>query len=275
VSTLSFNDVYVSVLSSGSKGNCAYVGDGQSGVLIDCGLSTKQILKRMADVGLGDAPIDAVLVTHEHSDHAGSARILCNKLEKLRGTPVPFHMTPGTAVALKPQMMPSALATIEAGRAFKVGNLVVDPFRIPHDTADPVAFRIGIGDCWVGVVTDLGRSTTLVSQKLSSLSVAVVEFNHDLEMLLDGPYAWPVKQRVHSSHGHLSNEQAGELVGQSAGGRLEHLVLAHLSEENNQVDKALRQSALGLHRAGIEAQVKVHVALQDQPLGPIGVGART
>ena len=251
------------------------MGDGRSGVLIDCGPSTKQILNRMDAMGLGDAPIDAVLVTHEHSDHAGSARILCNKLEKLRGSPVPFHMTPGTAAALKPQMMPSALATIDAGRAFKVGDMVVDPFRIPHDTADPVAFRIGIGDRWVGVVTDLGRPTTLVSQKLSSLSVAVLEFNHDIEMLLDGPYAWPVKQRIRSSHGHLSNAQAGELLGESAGAQLEHVVLAHLSEENNHVDKALRHSAMALHRAGVEDQVKVHVALQDEPLDTICVGART
>ena len=274
MSTLSFHDVHVAVLSSGSKGNCTYVGDGRTGVLIDCGPSTKQILKRMADVGLGDAPIDAVLVTHEHSDHAGSARILCDKLEKLHGTPVPFHMTPGTAIALKPQMMPSALAPIDAGRAFKVGDLVVDPFRIPHDTADPVAFRVGVGDCWVGVVTDLGRPTTLVSQKLSSLSVAVLEFNHDVEMLLDGPYAWPVKQRIRSSHGHLSNEQAAELLCQSGSGRLEHLVLAHLSEENNQPDIALRESAMALHRAGVEDRVKVHVALQAQALDPISVGAR-
>ena len=198
------------------QGNCTYVGDGTSGVLIDCGPSTKQILKRMDAIGLGDAPIDAVLVTHEHADHAGSCRVLW-RLEKERGKPVPFHMTPGTAAALKDAMVPAHLSTIDAGRAFRVGHLVVDPFRIPHDTSDPVAFRVGVGERWVGVITDLGKPTTLVSQKLASLSVAVLEFNHDVEMLLDGPYAWPVKQRIRSSHGHLSNAQAGQLLEESIG----------------------------------------------------------
>ena len=249
------------------------MGDGNSGVLIDCGPSTKQILKRMDDVGLGDAPIDAVLVTHEHSDHAGSCRILAKKLEKLYGRPVPFHMTPGTASALKPQMMPHTLDPIDAGRPFRVGQMVIDPFRIPHDTEDPVAFRVGIGERWFGVVTDLGRPTTLVSQKLASLSVAVLEFNHDLEMLLDGPYAWSVKQRVKSSHGHLSNDQAGQLLANSVGPSLEHVVLAHLSAENNHPDKALREAARALHEAGASSRVKVQVAHQDKPLEPITVGA--
>ncbi len=228
----------------------------------------------MDEVGLGDAPIDAVLVTHEHSDHAGSCRVLCKKLEKDRGDAVPFYMTPGTAAALKEPMVPHHLQPIEAGRAFRVGHLVVDPFRIPHDTVDPVAFRIGVGERWVGVVTDLGRPTTLVSQKLASLSIAVLEFNHDLEMLLDGPYAWPVKQRIRSSHGHLSNAQASELLSESVGPDLEHVILAHLSDENNAPERAMRAAAIALHRAGASQSVALHLATQDQPLDPIGVGIR-
>lgn len=274
MTTLFSRDVQVAVLSSGSKGNCTYVGDGTSGVLIDCGPSTKQILARLDAVGLSDAPIDAVLVTHEHSDHAGACRILCNRLEKDRGKPVPFHMTPGTACALKPQMTPAHLTLIEAGREYRVGHLVVDPFRIPHDTADPVAFRIGVGERWVGVITDLGRPTTLVSQKLASLSVAVLEFNHDVEMLLDGPYAWPIKQRIRSSHGHLSNEQAGTLLAESVGPDLEHVILAHLSEENNSPEKALQSAAQAIHSAQATDRVTLHLALQDKPLAPIGVGLR-
>jgi phosphoribosyl 1,2-cyclic phosphodiesterase len=272
VASLLSRDVTVAVLSSGSRGNCTYVGDGHAGVLIDCGLSTRQILRRMEDVGLGDAPIDAVLVTHEHSDHAGACRVLCNRLEKRQGKPVPFHMTAGTRAALKDKVVPAHVSPIVAGRAFRVGHLQVDPFRIPHDTADPVAFRVGVGECWVGVITDLGRSTTLVSDKLRSLSVAVLEFNHDLEMLLDGPYAWPIKQRIRSSHGHLSNDQAGELLADAVGETLQHLVLAHLSEENNAPDKALRRAAVALHAGGASKRVKVHIAQQDVPLQPITVG---
>lgn len=274
MTTLFSRDVQVAVLSSGSKGNCTYVGDGTSGVLIDCGPSTKQILKRMEAVGLGDAPIDAVLVTHEHADHAGSCRVLCKRLEKERGKAIPFHMTPGTAAALKDAMVPAHLSTIDAGRAFRVGHMVVDPFRIPHDTSDPVAFRVGVGERWVGVITDLGKPTTLVSQKLASLSVAVLEFNHDVEMLLDGPYAWPVKQRIRSSHGHLSNTQAGQLLEESIGPDLEHLVLAHLSGENNAPERAMTAAAQALHRAGASKKVAVYLAAQDQPLDPIGIGIR-
>ena len=248
------------------------MGDGRGGVLIDCGLSTKQILLRMKEVGLEGAPIDAVLVTHEHSDHAGSCRILCNRLEKIQKRPIPFYMTAGTAAALKPQMVPTHLHHIQAGKAFRIGHLVVDPFRVPHDTPDPVAFRVGIGERWFGVITDLGRPTTLVSQKLQSLSVAVLEFNHDIEMLLDGPYTWSVKQRIRSSHGHLSNEQAGTLLAESVGDHLEHVVLAHLSAENNAPEKALMQASMALSKAGAANRVRVHMAQQDQPLQPISIG---
>jgi len=171
-------------------------------------------------------------------------------------------------------MTPAHLTLIEAGREYRVGHLVVDPFRIPHDTADPVAFRIGVGERWVGVITDLGRPTTLVSQKLASLSVAVLEFNHDVEMLLDGPYAWPIKQRIRSSHGHLSNEQAGTLLAESVGPDLEHVILAHLSEENNSPEKALQSAAQAIHSAQATDRVTLHLALQDKPLAPIGVGLR-
>ena len=196
------------------------------------------------------------------------------RLEKERGKAIPFHMTPGTAAALKDAMVPAHLSTIDAGRAFRVGHMVVDPFRIPHDTSDPVAFRVGVGERWVGVITDLGKPTTLVSQKLASLSVAVLEFNHDVEMLLDGPYAWPVKQRIRSSHGHLSNTQAGQLLEESIGPDLEHLVLAHLSGQNNAPERAMTAAAQALHRAGASKKVAVYLAAQDQPLDPIGIGIR-
>lgn len=226
-------------------------------------------------MGLEGAPINAVLVTHEHSDHAGACRILCNRLEKLRGEPVPFYMTAGTRAALKESMVPAHYTPCVAGETFRVGHLVVDPFRVPHDVQDPVAYRVGLGERWVGVVTDLGRPTSLVSEKLRTLSIAVLEFNHDLEMLLDGPYAWPVKQRIRSSHGHLSNDQAGELLAESVGDALEHLVLAHLSEENNHPDKALKRAAQALHAAGADERVMVHIAQQDAalPLLTVGVDA--
>lgn len=268
-------DISVAVLSSGSAGNCTYIGDGHGGVLIDCGVSTRQILRRLESVGLKDAPIDAVLLTHEHSDHIGAARVLCNELRKRRGTAVPFFTTRGTYAGIPPASIPDAVEFIEAGQAFRVRHMELEPFSVPHDAGDPVAWRVRIGGTAVGVVTDLGRSTSLVETLMRSLTVAVLEFNHDLDMLLSGSYPWPTKQRIRSSHGHLSNDQARELLTRSVGEGLKHVVLAHLSKENNTPQKALSQATAALVDAGAREQVAVHVARQDEALAPVRVRAQT
>ncbi|MDP6932682.1 MAG: MBL fold metallo-hydrolase, partial [Myxococcota bacterium] len=192
-------DVQVVVLASGSRGNCTYIGDAFCGVLVDCGVSALQVLKRMGQVGLQDAPIDAVLVTHEHSDHVAGAAVLSRRLLKERGSRVPFFMTEGTHRHLNPKVVPDGVEFVEPGQGFEVGHFSVDPFSVPHDTECPVAYRVGIEGQWFGVVTDLGHSTRLVAEKLRTLTTAVLEFNHDTELLLDGPYSWPLKQRIRSA----------------------------------------------------------------------------
>jgi len=262
-------ELVVAVLSSGSKGNCTYVGDGHAGVLIDCGPSTKRIFSLMESVGLGDAPVNGVLVTHEHSDHIGAARILSNKLKKQRGKTVPFYMTEGTRAGASEKCIPEDVRVVQAGHAFDVGPLHVDPFSVPHDVRDPVAYRVETEHSAAAVVTDLGRPTELVARKLLDLDVLVLEHNHDVNMLLEGPYPWALKQRIRSNHGHLSNEQAGALLEKGGGARLKHLVLAHLSEENNSPELAVRSArkALGDSRA------KIQVARQLQALAPMRVAA--
>jgi len=259
------------VLASGSAGNCTYIGDGHAGVLVDCGPSTKQILKRMEASGLGDAPIDAVLITHEHGDHVGAAGVLSRRLKKITGRHIPFFMTAGTRGNLKPQVTPERVELIEAGQTFKVGHLEVEAFRVPHDTPDPVAYRVCASGTWAGVITDLGRPTQLVAEKLRSMDMAVLEFNHDVDMLLDGPYPWPLKQRIRSSHGHLSNVQAATLLDEGLGAGLEHLVLAHLSEENNAPKRALAAAMGVLHEKQVLGKVQVQVGLQKDPLPPVAV----
>ena len=262
----------VAVLASGSKGNCTYIGDGHAGVLVDCGVSTKQILARMEELDLADAPIDGVLVTHEHSDHVGAARILSNKLQKKTGRRVPFYMSRGTASGLHPKVVPEGIETIEPGERFQVRHLSVDPFPVPHDTKEPVGYRVRSGGVWAGVVTDLGRSTRLVERKLRSLSVAVIEFNHDVEMLLGGTYPWPVKQRIRSSHGHLSNDQAAELLDAALdNSRIQHLVLAHLSERNNSPALALARAAAVLKKHGAVGEISLRLGDQKVPLPPARV----
>ncbi len=263
-------DVVVATLASGSRGNCTYVGSCRSGVLVDCGLSTRQVLRRMAEIGLGDARIDAVLITHEHADHVGAARILCERLHRVQGQRVPFFMTRGTRRGLNPRCVPQRIERVRAGEPFAVGGVRVEPFRIPHDVEDPVGYLVAHQQVHVCVVTDLGRVTRLVERQLSRSDIAVLEFNHDLEMLLDGPYPWSLKQRVRGAHGHLSNAQSEALVARGATSRLKHLVLAHLSEDNNLPELALEAAQRGLHAAGVGG-VEVSVASQQLPLGPMRV----
>ena len=272
MTSLFARDLQVVTLGSGSKGNCTYIGDGMAGVLIDCGVSTKQIMERLDSVGLGAAPIDAILITHEHSDHVGSARVLSAALRRRYGRAVPFYMTAGTRQSLHSKVVPDGVEIIQPGERFQVKHLQVDPFPVPHDTLEPVAYRVRSGGVWAGVITDLGRSTHLVERKLRSLSVAVLEFNHDVGLLLGGRYPWPVKQRVRGSHGHLSNEQAAELLDAALpNSRIQHLTLAHLSGENNDPRIALRAANDTLQKHGAIGEIQVRVARQGEPTTPIAV----
>ncbi|MCB9797991.1 MAG: MBL fold metallo-hydrolase [Alphaproteobacteria bacterium] len=270
MNSLFARDVTFAVLSSGSGGNCTYVGDGSAGVLIDCGVSTKQIFKRMESIGLADAPIDAVLITHEHTDHVGSASVLCRQLLKRAGKFVPFYMTEGTLEGAPDQCVPDSAEVIEAGVPFRVRHIEVDPFTVPHDVIDPVAFRLQVGDASVGVLTDLGRPTALVAGKLRGLHALALEYNHDIELLLEGPYPWHLKQRIRSNHGHLSNDQASDLLKRTIGDSLQHLVLAHLSEKNNSPAKAMASANRALREVGAE-HVQVTLAEQHAAAEPIRV----
>ncbi len=267
-------DVTVCVLSSGSAGNCTYVGDGHAGLLIDCGVSTKQILARLAEVGLADAPIDGVLVTHEHSDHIGAAAILGRALAK-RGRPVPFYMTRGTANGVPEACVPDGIEIIEAGTSFRVRHLLVEPIPVPHDTRDPVAYRIDVGDAAVAVITDLGRPTALIARHMRECHAVVLEFNHDEDMLMEGPYPFPLKQRIKGNHGHLSNRQAQDLLADGLGDRLRHLLLAHLSEDNNTPTRALVAAQRTLQDGGAFGRVAVEVCRQRAALAPLKVQTTT
>ncbi len=271
--TLFSRELVFCSLGSGSSGNCTYIGDGHAGVLVDAGVGPRNLRDRLAEFGLHDAPIDAVLVTHEHGDHVGNAAALDRAFRKA-GRDVPFYMTPGTRAgteARSPKCLPEAWHEVAPGQVFRVKHLDIDPFRVPHDTGDPVAYRVTIGGTSVAVVTDLGKPTKAVIDQLRMCTIAALEFNHDEDMLMDGPYPWPLKQRVRGDRGHLSNRQGAELLSAGLSDNLQHLVLAHLSEHNNTERHARSAAGAVLDTAGMNGRIQLHVAVQRAAIAPIRV----
>ena len=243
-------------LGSGSRGNGALIECGDTLVLLDCGFSMAQTGKRLGRLGKTTADLDAIVVTHEHSDHVAGVAALS------RNAGVPVYATPGTA-------RHRSLTGLETLRLFHphdeplaIGDLQVSPFPVPHDAREPVQFVFGDGDRRLGVLTDVGCWTPHIVAQLSGCDALMLEANHDPAMLAGGAYPPSLKHRVGGHQGHLSNHQAARLLSQLEVGRLQHLVAAHLSEENN--TPALAREALS-GALGCEAQW-VAVARQDDGL---------
>lgn len=217
----------VCLLASGSKGNAIYIETRESRVLVDAGLSAREIEARLAAIGVRGDELDAVLLTHEHSDH-------CRGLGPL----VRRHRLPLFVHSKTLGAMPN-LGKIEEVREFDSGSrihfrdLEIGVFATTHDASAPVGFTLTGGQGQVGIATDLGIATRLVKDALQKSRVLILESNHDEEMLRDGPYPWPLKQRVRSNHGHLSNAASADLLQALLWDGLEAVFLAHLSEVNN------------------------------------------
>ena len=263
--------VCVSVLASGSRGNSAIVESAGARILVDAGISCRETFKRLKSIGRDPREISAILITHEHSDHVYGLATLSKKLN------VPVFMTGAThqawARALRddsgelPQI--GKLETFSSGRPFQVADITVTPFTIPHDAADPVGFTFRAEATKVAIVTDLGYMPPSVRDQLRGCDVLMVESNHDLEMLRIGPYPWSVKQRVMSRVGHLSNESLAEFFAEHYDGGASYIVLAHISQENNHPEIALRaaENALGPQMTLIRNRVML--AAQDAPMEAI------
>ncbi len=243
------------VLASGSRGNAIWVEEDDVAILLDCGLPLIQLKTRAKAAGLTWEKLAAVFVSHEHRDHFLGLGPLCRK-EK-----IPAFVNQGTKEALTPLVGPSInWQILRTGDVADCGPLKVRTIAISHDTSDPVAFRVeGASGASLGLATDMGEPTNLVRQHFKGLDALVLEFNHDYQMLMNGRYPWPVKQRVRSRTGHLSNEVAARLAAELHHQDLKHLILAHLSAENNAPNLA--------HQAAQEAigTIEPIVASQDEP----------
>ena len=339
------NMVRFTVLASGSKGNCTVVSGGSTRILVDCGLSCRELFRRMNLAGEEPETLDAIVITHEHSDHVAGVAVTARKLG------IPVYFTEGThrawmrwltprrqmtyaqwlercrqqaaerqaeivaasaiedepdelelvsdaecvsahaaqiapaadapgdtrtgetvAKASGPAKDPTWLPSVEyfqAGQPFQIGDIAVSPFTIPHDATDPVGFVFGAEGVRMAVATDLGYIPPNVKAQLKGVDLLLLESNHDLEMLRDGPYPWAVKQRVLSRVGHLSNEAASGFLENDYDGRAAYVILGHLSENNNLPDLArvLAERAL-VGRASLLAN-RLLLAAQTEPLPTI------
>jgi phosphoribosyl 1,2-cyclic phosphodiesterase len=254
--------VRISVLASGSSGNAAILEADGTCVLIDCGLSYRQLVTRMRALGLDPARIEAVLLTHEHDDHVKGLELF------LRRHKVPVLATAGTVTGMA--WRPPAAAPVLPGRGLKLGGVSVVAVPTSHDAREPVGFLIEGDGCRVGFVTDTGVVTELLSARFAGCDALLFECNHDRDLLRAGPYPWPLKQRIASRTGHLSNEQACAALERLAHSGLETVVAMHLSRTNNRPELVRRELAEVLAGSG----VRLALASQDVALEVEVGGAR-
>jgi phosphoribosyl 1,2-cyclic phosphodiesterase len=234
------------VLGSGSAGNCTYVASDTTAILVDAGLSGREIARRLAAASLDAAAIRAVCLTHEHGDHTAGLRAL----HKRQGVKLYANSRTVEALEDNPEFRDLEWNIFGVGAPFAIGDLRIEPFSVPHDAYDPVGFVIAAGAARLGIVTDMGMVTELIRQRLRDCRLLILEANHDERMVADAERPWVLKQRILSRQGHLSNRGAAELVQAVAGPLLEAVFLAHLSAECNEPGLAQQAVAAALAQAG-------------------------
>lgn len=223
----------ICALASGSNGNCYYIGNEHEALLVDAGLSARQLQLRLAHCGLDPVRIKAILITHEHSDHCRGARVLSKRLR------VPVYLTKKTFLGMGRAKQPEQVMWFDPDQPFQLGGFEVFPFSKQHDAVEACSFRIGYSGKQVGVMTDIGEPCEQVKNHFSLCHAVFLESNYDEDMLRNGPYPYVLKERVASSHGHLSNNQAVRLATEHASADLQTIFLSHLSGENNTPEKAI------------------------------------
>jgi len=304
----------MTVLASGSKGNATVIAAGKTRLLVDAGLSCRELLRRLAAAGEEPEALDAILITHEHVDHVAGLAVLARRLRIPVFITEPTHRAWARALSPKTTMSyakwleirqqekqatedgavltmaavaeeelveepvvkadPTALPVVEyfrAGHRFCIGEIDIDPFTIPHDAADPCGFvfHARSESLRMAIATDLGYIPPNVKQALREVDVLLLEANHDLEMLKDGPYPWSVKQRVLSRVGHLSNTAAAEFLERDYDGGAHTIVLGHLSEQTNlpELARLAAEQAIGQRMSLLGNRILL--AMQEMPLEPI------
>jgi phosphoribosyl 1,2-cyclic phosphodiesterase len=277
--------VQLTILGSGSAGNCAYVETPEARILVDAGFSPRQIRVRLASIGRAPENLTGILITHEHSDHITGLLGLADKLK------IPVYCNRATQAEViddlrarwmskrKPVLngmegVGDAAVQIDwhlfqTGANFELGDVTIETFSIPHDAADPVGYLLRTPRGNIGFLTDLGHATQLALDRVRAANVLVLESNHDVKMLQDCPHRpWSLKQRILGRHGHLSNEAAAQAAEDIMTGGLKRLYLAHLSRQCNKPELAKSVMALRLQQIGA-THVVLELAAQDTPCATV------
>ncbi len=251
------------VLASGSAGNAAFlsttgVKGKQTRVLVDCGLSVRDLTRRLAAIGEKPEDIDAVLITHEHCDHVlGLARFMRWRTRQKKPVAVYASRLTTPMIEWEGFEAPPPVEQFQAGSGWMIGNIAVQSFTIPHDAIDPVGFCFHAEGVKIGVATDLGYVPDSIKVHLRRVQILLLESNHDLEMLKVGPYPWSVKQRVMGRNGHLSNAVTCDYVENDLDGGVQTLILGHLSEHNNHPEIVRISAEQSLLRRGLAPRLVI------------------
>jgi phosphoribosyl 1,2-cyclic phosphodiesterase len=241
-------------IASGSSGNCIYIGTEATHLLVDVGISCKRTVEGLGQLGLKGNDIDGILITHEHSDHINGLGVICRKFG------IPIYATKGTINAIKSVNSLGAIDyslfnEIRADEKFTLKDITVNPMKISHDAAQPVAYRFQYGDKRMAVATDLGTYDDYIVESLRGMDALLLEANHDINMLQVGPYPYALKQRILGNKGHLSNELSGKLLSELLHDNLKTVFLGHLSKENNMAELAYET-------------VRLEISMADNPYKP-------
>jgi len=249
-----------SVLASGSGGNSCYIETAESRILVDAGLSCRELVRRLASIEVETDRLDALIITHEHLDHIRGAGPVARRFD------VPVYITASTLnKGLKRLGNIAMPIPVHTGQSININDIMIETFTKCHDAADPIGLTVSSNGSRLGLVTDLGRSTGVVEDRLKGCNALIIEFNHDPGMLEQGPYPLDLKRRIRGPEGHLSNQQAGELLRAVSHKGLSHVVLAHLSGENNLPEKAFQEAEEVLNECGLD-KTEILISHQDRPI---------
>ncbi len=252
--------VKLTILGSGSGGNATYLECGKTRILIDAGLSGRQIRERLLKINRSPETLTGIIISHEHTDHIDGLAVIAAKL----GIPVYTNRLTREGILEKFDKK-FCFKIFQNGESFEIGDIEVEVFSVPHDAVDPTGFTFITNSGKIGFATDIGCVTALTAERFRSAQVLVVEANHDVEMLQNDPCRpWSLKQRIMGKHGHLSNESAAELIERTITENLQHITLAHLSQDCNRPELALKVINKRLQTIGA-TQITVSAASQDRP----------